>query len=412
MKTVKRIQPILSGKNVKQRVAAYARVSDSRLHHSLSTQISYYNRLIQAHPDWELAGVYYDEGVSGKHQDNRQGFQNLLHACEKREIDRILTKSIARFGRNTVELLSTVRQLRDIGVGVSFEKEGIDSLSSEGELMLTLLASVAQEESLNISQNIRWKVRKKFEQGLPYTPQDMYGYRWQGDHYIIEPLEAQVIREVFKWYLDGASIPQIATKLNHKGILTRLGNPFTVSSIREFFKQDAYYGSLVLQKTYREDFSRNPKRNQGQRDKFIVEDAHEAIVSKDYFDRIIAEKEKRYQENFKESHLQKGFLRDKIFCSHCGKKMIVRVDNKKVHQTVRYCCRTRDRCGKNSCISKTLSEKRLIATFQTYLDFEPTKEWFRQNVKEVCLDSNLEQLKVIPTRGRSYILDVRKERFL
>ena len=155
MRTVRLIQPRMTPQKPKLRVAAYARVSDSRLHHSLSTQVSYYSRLIQSHPDWELVGVYYDEGISGKEQSNRQGLQDLLKACDDGKIDRILTKSIARFGRNTVDLLSTVRVLRQKNIGITFEKEGIDSLSSEGELMLTLLASVAQEESHNISENLR-----------------------------------------------------------------------------------------------------------------------------------------------------------------------------------------------------------------------------------------------------------------
>ena len=126
MRTVRRIQPMMTPCKPRFKVAAYARVSDSRLHHSLSTQISYYNRLIQAHPDWELVGIYYDEGISGKEQSNRQGFQNLIKDCEDGKIDRIVTKSIARFGRNTVELLTTVRQLRLKNIGVTFEKENID----------------------------------------------------------------------------------------------------------------------------------------------------------------------------------------------------------------------------------------------------------------------------------------------
>jgi len=295
LRTVRLIQPRMTPQKPKLRVAAYARVSDSRLHHSLSTQVSYYSRLIQSHPDWELVGVYYDEGISGKEQSNRQGLQDLLKACDDGKIDRILTKSIARFGRNTVDLLSTVRVLRQKNIGITFEKEGIDSLSSEGELMLTLLASVAQEESHNISENLRWQIKKKFEQGQPHTPQDIYGYRWNGENYVIEPDEAKVVRQVFQWFLDGDNVPMITKKLNEQGVLTRLGNPFTVSSVREFFKQEAYFGRLVLQKTYREPFSRNPKRNNGQKNKYIVEDAHEAIVSKSYFDVVLQEKERRYK---------------------------------------------------------------------------------------------------------------------
>ena len=214
MRIVRRIQPMMTPQKPKLRVAAYARVSDSRLHHSLSTQVSYYSRLIQSHPDWELVGVYYDEGISGKEQSNRQGLQDLLKACDDGKIDRILTKSIARFGRNTVDLLSTVRVLRQKNIGITFEKEGIDSLSSEGELMLTLLASVAQEESHNISENLRWQIKKKFEQGQPHTPQDIYGYRWNGENYVIEPDEAKVVRQVFQWFLDGDNAPMITKKLN------------------------------------------------------------------------------------------------------------------------------------------------------------------------------------------------------
>lgn len=412
MRTVRRIQPMMTPQKPKLRVAAYARVSDSRLHHSLSTQISYYSRLIQSHPDWELVGVYYDEGISGKEQVNRQGFQNLLQACDEGKVDRIITKSIARFGRNTVDLLSTVRELRLKNIGVTFEKESIDSLSSDGELMLSLLASVAQEESQNISQNVKWRITKKFEQGIPHTPQDMYGYRWNGENYVIEESEAAVIRQVFEWYLNGDSVPTITKRLNDQGVLTRLGNPFTVASVREFFKQEAYFGRLVLQKTYRSDFSRNPKRNKGQRNKYIIEDAHEPIVSKVYFDRVLAEKKRRYELSHKESHIHKGICREMIRCAHCHELMITRVDSKRVHRTVRYCCRTRDRFGKDSCISKTLSEKRLLATLESHLGFTPDKEWVTSNIKELTYDSEANQLKVNPLEGRNYVLEVRKEHFL
>ena len=410
MRTVRRIQPIKSPYNPKLKVAAYARVSDSRLHHSLSTQISYYNRLIQAHPDWELVGIYYDEGISGKEQSNRHGFQNLIKDCEDGKIDRIITKSIARFGRNTVEILTTVRGLRLKNIGVTFEKENIDSLSSEGELMLTLLASVAQEESQSLSENIRWRIQKKFEKGIPHTPQDMYGYRWDGEQYQIEPTEAKIIRKVFEWYLDGDSVQLIVDKLNQKQVLTRLGNPFTVASIREFFKQEAYFGRLVLQKTYRETFSRNPKRNKGQRNKYIIENAHEPIVTKEYFDLVLQEKERRYKLMNQESHLNKGIFRDKIFCSECGCLMIVKVDSKQVKKTVRYCCRTRNRFGTSSCSCRTLGEKRLLASFESKLGIIPKKEWVDVNIKQIEYDFGHRTIWVTPIKGRKYLIKIREGR--
>ncbi|MCK6377750.1 recombinase family protein, partial [Streptococcus agalactiae] len=252
--------------------------------------------------------------------------------------------------------------------------------------MLTLLASVAQEESQNLSENIRWRIQKKFEKGIPHTPQDMYGYRWDGEQYQIEPNEAKVIRKVFKWYLDGDSVQQIVDKLNQEQVLTRLSNPFTVASIREFFKQEAYFGRLVLQKTYREAFSRNPKRNKGQRNKYIIENAHEPIVTKEYFDLVLHEKERRYQLMSQESHLNKGIFRDKISCSECGCLMIVKVDSKQVNKTVRYYCRTRNRFGASSCSCRTLGEKRLLASFKSKLDIIPDKEWVENNIKHIDYD--------------------------
>lgn len=173
----------------RKKVAAYARVSmeSERLQHSLSAQISYYSDLIQKYPDWEYVGVYADYGISGTKTERRTEFNRMLADCEAGKIDIVLTKSISRFARNTVDLLETVRHLRELGISVRFEKEHIDSLTEDGELMLTLLASFAQEESRSISENVKWGTRKRFEQGIPNGKFQIYGYRWDGDHLVIEP---------------------------------------------------------------------------------------------------------------------------------------------------------------------------------------------------------------------------------
>lgn len=165
---------------VRKRVAAYARISEEkgRTLHSLAAQVSYYSELIQSRGEWEYVGVYADGGISGT-TDNRAEFRRMLVDCEKRKIDIILTKSISRFARNTVDLLNTVRHLRELNIEVRFEKERIHSLSEDGELMLTLLASFSQEESRSISENVKWGIRKRFEQGIPNSF-CMYGYRWNG----------------------------------------------------------------------------------------------------------------------------------------------------------------------------------------------------------------------------------------
>ena len=189
----------------KKKVAAYARISmeSERMHHSLSAQISYYNALIQKKPEWEFAGVYADDGISGTGIAKRTEFQRMLADCEAGKINIILTKSIQRFARNTVDLLETVRHLKDIGVEVRFEKENINSMSGDGELMLSILASFAQEESRSISENVKWGTKKRFEQGIPNGHFQIYGYRWEGDHLVVEPEEAKIVKLIFDNFMNG-----------------------------------------------------------------------------------------------------------------------------------------------------------------------------------------------------------------
>lgn len=179
MKTIKKISAGRIVLPTKKRVAAYARVSmeSDRMAHSLSSQISYYNDLIQNNPEWQFAGVYADRFISGTSMERRTEFRRMLSDCEEGKIDIILTKSISRFARNTVDLLNTVRRLKELGVDVQFEKECIHSLSGDGELMLTLLASFTQEESRSISENIKWSIQKLYKQGIPHGRFRVYGYK-------------------------------------------------------------------------------------------------------------------------------------------------------------------------------------------------------------------------------------------
>ena len=193
-----------SGCSGTEKVAAYARVSmeSDRMMQSLSSQISYYSELIQKNPQWQYVGVYADNFISGTSTDKRTEFQRLVADCEAGKIDIVLTKSISRFARNTVDLLETVRRLKELGIEVRFEKERINSLSEDGELMLTLLASFAQEESRSISENIRWATQKRFEQGIPNGKFRVYGYRWEGDQLVPVPEEAAIVKRIFQNFLD------------------------------------------------------------------------------------------------------------------------------------------------------------------------------------------------------------------
>ena len=186
-----------------KRVAAYARVSveRGRTLHSYSAQVSYYNDLIQKNPEWEFAGVYADLGISGTGIEKRNDFKRLLQDCEEGKIDIILTKSVSRFARNTVDLLKVVRRLKELGIEVRFEKEGINSLTGDGELMLSILASFAQEETISISNNVKWGIRKKFEKGIPNGGLNIYGYRWKNKKLEVVPEEAEVVKYIYDNYL-------------------------------------------------------------------------------------------------------------------------------------------------------------------------------------------------------------------
>ena len=177
-------------------VAAYARVSSDKdaMRHSLSAQVSYFNAYIKSNKDWCYVGVYADEAISGT-KDKRPQFEKLLDDCAQGKIDIIVTKSISRFARNSLTLLSVVRDLKQRGIAVIFQEQGINTLSSDGELMLTILASYAQEESLSVSENQKWRIRKCFKDGIPCAP-TIYGYRFKKDKYVIEPAEEKIIKRI------------------------------------------------------------------------------------------------------------------------------------------------------------------------------------------------------------------------
>ena len=218
--------------------------------HSLSAQVSYYNQLIQSNPEWLFCGVYADEALTGT-KENRAEFQKLLNRCRRGEIDLILTKSISRFARNTVTLLETVRELKTLGVDVYFEEQRIHSMSSDGELMLSILASYAQEESYSASENKKWQMRKDFEQGKVGSMR-MLGYRrTKSGKLEIVPEEAEIVRMIFLYYLSGMGKLAIAKKLNEQQICTVRGCAWTTEDVRRTLRNEKYTGNLLLQKSFR-----------------------------------------------------------------------------------------------------------------------------------------------------------------
>ena len=306
----------------RKRVAAYARVSmeTERLMHSLSAQVSYYSSLIQQTPQWEYVGVYADDFVSGTSTAKREEFNRMLADCEDGKIDIILTKSISRFARNTVDLLETVRHLKSIGVDVRFEKERISSMSEDGELTVSLLASFAQEEVRSISENVKWGIRKRLQQGIPNGRFRVYGYRWEKDALVIVPEEAAVVKRIFQNFLDGKSRLETERELDAEGIRTRDGYRWMDSNLKVVLTNITYTGNLLLQKEFVEDpISKRRRKNRGQLPKYYVENTHPAIVDKATFDFVQAEMARRKALGpFGNKSLNTSCFTGKLKCPACG----------------------------------------------------------------------------------------------
>ena len=344
------------------KVAAYARVSSGKdaMLHSLSAQVSYYSSLIQSNRNWEYVGVYSDEAISGT-KEARPGLQKLIADCHEGKIKMVITKSISRFARNTVTLLETVRMLKALGVDIYFEEQNIHTISSDGELMLTILASYAQEESLSVSENMKWRIKKNFEAGIPWNGR-MLGYRLIGDHFEIVEEEASLVRRIFKEYLGGYGINKIAQGLNEEGIPAIRGEIWHKTTIANILCNYNYTGNLLLQKTYKEShLATMSYNNEGQLPKYHIEDSHKAIISLDTFMAVQMEIERREKPiNTKQTYPFSGLLK----CAKCGKRY-----RRKVTATGPvWICATYNTRGKKHCPSKQIPESTLEAVVYSLTD--------------------------------------------
>ena len=342
-----------------KRVAAYARVSSGKdaMLHSLSAQVSYYSELIQKHSGWQYVGVYADEALTGT-KDNRENFQRLLADCRSGKVDMVITKSISRFARNTVTLLETVRELKNMGVDVFFEEQNIHSLSADGELMLTILASYAQEESLSASENQKWRIRRNFENGMPWNG-TMLGYRYEEGTLVVEPTEAEIVSRIFTEYLGGSGMTAIAKRLNADGIPTRFGNDWGKTSIGKVLQNYAYTGNLLLQKYRRMDhLTKRDEPNNGELPKYHITDAHEAIIPLWSFNAVQEEMKRRAEKHTHPGVKHKEYpFSGKITCAGCGKHY-----RRKVKETGPvWICTTYNTYGKTACPSKAIPESILEA---------------------------------------------------
>lgn len=368
-------------------VAAYCRVSSGKdaMLHSLEAQVSYYSSLIQSRSGWEYAGVYADEARTGT-KDTRKNFVRLLEDCRAGKIDMVLTKSISRFARNTVTLLETVRELKEIGVDVYFEEQNIHSVSTDGELMLTVLASYAQEESRSASENQKWRIKKNFEEGKPWSS-TLLGYRNVNGRYEVVPEEAETVRMIFDWYLEGMGATTIRNRLNAMGIKTRLGNKWSRSPILKLLRNYAYTGNLLLQKTYRENhITKKCIINQGEKPMYHATGTHEAIIDMDTFNQV-QEEIRRRAEQFKHKEGQKsqtypfsGLVR----CGRCGKNYVR--SGAPAYRT--WTCRTRRKEGLKNCGADIIPEDELFRLTAEVLGGEVTEDAVRDKITDVRAEEN------------------------
>ena len=343
-----------------KRVAAYARVSSGKdaMLHSLSAQVSYYSDLIQNRRGWLYCGVYADEAMTGT-KDDRASFQRMLDDCRAGQIDLILTKSISRFARNTVSILRIVRDLKDMGVDVFFEEQNIHTMSADGELMLTILASYAQEESLSVSENCKWYWRQRMKDGHIVGLRRMFGYDIVGGVITVNPVEAAIVRSIFDQYVSGGSTVGIARALEASGVPTVSGGKWNDSRVRDILKNEKYIGNALLQKKYVADhLTKRLVRNHGELTQYYVEGTHDAIIDPDTYELAqyrIAQNTERC--NIKKPTTARYLFSGKIICGNCGKHF----GRKTTHGRVSWICTTFQFEGKSACPAKQIPEPTLMS---------------------------------------------------
>jgi len=341
------------------RVAAYARVSSGKdeMLHSLAAQVSYYSEYIQKQPGWIYSGVYADEAITGT-KDNRPEFQRMISDCMLGKIDSIITKSISRFARNTVTLLETVRELKAFGIDVYFEEQNIHTLSGEGELMLTILASYAQEESLSVSENCKWRIRQDFSKGKPGNIK-VLGYDLVDGQLEINTQEAETVRMIFADYLSGMGKNAIVKKLRELGVSTKTNRNWQVNTIYTILRDEKYIGQLLMQKTFRSDHLNKIKKvNNGEILQYCIDKNHPAIISNDIFEMVqqeIARREKKYMPRPRTPIFSE--FTGKIQCGICGASFRRKIVNAGTRfATAKWVCSSYNTYGISACCMKPIPE--------------------------------------------------------
>lgn len=387
------------------RVAAYCRVSTllEQQEGSYEAQISYYTEKIKSNPNWKLAGIYADDGKSATNTKKRDDFNTMIEDCMAGKIDMVITKSVSRFARNTVDCLQNIRKLKERNIPIFFEKEGVNTMESAGELLITILSSQAQEESRNLSENTRWGLMRRFENGIISVNHNKFmGYTKNEDgDLVIVPEEAEIVRQIFRLYLEGNSYSQITKQMEADGVLTATGrSEWCASVIEKMLSNEKYMGDALLQKTYTVDFLTKKRiKNTGIVAQYYIEDNHEAIIPKELYYRVQEEKARRASLNKsaatrrakkeKSKFSSKYALSDIMICRECGKPYRRQVWSKDGLKSAVWRCENRLKNGTKYCKhSPTLKEEVLNEAVMTAINSVVENEGdfvgaFRENVIRV-----------------------------
>lgn len=390
------------------RAAAYCRVStdDEEQKTSYEAQIGYYTEKINKNPEWQMAGIFADEGISGTQAKKRPEFLKMIRLCRQRKIDIILTKSLSRFARNTVDSLKYIRELRELGIAVISEKENINTLTAESEMLITIMSCFAQAESESISKNVSWGVRQSFKNGnVPMQYARLLGYRkGKNDAPEIVPDEAEIVREIYRCYLDGMSMNLIADRLNEKGLTTKgNGSPYRKAVIQRILTNEKYTGDALLQKTYVTDcITKKTRKNNGELPMYLVKNHHEPIISRTDFNRVQEEMARRSAKRVIADKLTKGeqgkysakyALSELLICGECGEHYRRVTWTAKGFKEIKWRCISRIQYGKKKCHnSPTIDEqalhKAIVNAINEFCEVkDDVSKVLRESISEV-LDPN------------------------
>lgn len=396
-KKVERIAPEPQAEKKKLRVAAYCRVStmDEHQEGSIYAQKRHFIDLINENPEWELAGIYFEQGVSGTKAENRPELQRLILDCKMGRVSMILTKSISRFSRSVSDTLTLVRGLGALGVPIRFEEETIDTGTMQSEFMLSLLSCIAENESHSISANTKWAKRKQFEHGTFRISLAPYGYRKVDGTIEIEPEEAENVAWMFEAALSGLGVNQIAKELNERYVPTRNGNLWNPGTVYDILRNEVYTGDMLVQKTFTDENFKQ-RKNDGDVDQFLHANHHPAIVDHATFDLVQANMDQRGREKNVTGEQNRYAFSGKLVCGNCGQTM-KRVKRKGYFSYACGCGAEPEDNVKNAfvtCLNKLAFSQKLQAdhrVIDTFIERVKADEW-QGNVQRLMeIEETLEQ---------------------